>query len=69
MPTTILNQNQFISNYILELNLPYSSADGKYKINDYYIPLNFKQYHRNESSENLPKKFLDKNELAMELIS
>ena len=26
MPTTILNQNEFISNYILELNLPYSSA-------------------------------------------
>lgn len=25
MPTIILNQNQFISNHILELNLPYSS--------------------------------------------
>ncbi|EMU52602.1 IS701 family transposase [Clostridium butyricum] len=40
-----------------------------YKINDCSIPLNFKQYHRKESSKKLSKKFLDKNELAMELIS
>ena len=33
MPTTILNQNQFISNYILELNLPYSSAIKNHMIN------------------------------------
>ena len=26
MLTTILNQNEVINNYILELNLPYSSA-------------------------------------------
>ena len=40
-----------------------------YKIKDYSIPLNFKQYHRKESSKKLSKKFLDKNELAMELIN
>ncbi|VDG71250.1 transposase, IS4 [Clostridium carnis] len=40
-----------------------------YKINDYSIPLNFRQYHRKESSKKLSKKFLDKNELAMELIN
>ena len=40
-----------------------------YKINDYSIPLDFRQYHRKESSKKLSKKFLDKNELAMELIN
>ncbi|CAG9706717.1 IS701 family transposase [Clostridium neonatale] len=40
-----------------------------YKINDYSIPLDFGQYHRKESSKKLSKKFLDKNELAMELIN
>ena len=40
-----------------------------YKINDYSIPLDFRQYHREESSKKLSKKFLDKNELAMELIN
>ena len=33
MPTTILNQNQFISNYILELNLPYSSTIKNHMVN------------------------------------
>lgn len=33
MLTTILNQNQFVSNYILELNLPYSSAIKNHMIN------------------------------------
>ncbi|CAG9701473.1 hypothetical protein CNEO_10007 [Clostridium neonatale] len=33
MPTTILNQNQFISKYILELNLPYSSAIKNHMVN------------------------------------
>ena len=33
MLTTILNQNEFISNYILELNLPYSSAIKNHMIN------------------------------------
>ncbi|CAG9709045.1 IS701 family transposase [Clostridium neonatale] len=40
-----------------------------YKINDYSIPLDFRQYHRKESSKKLSKKFLDKNELVMELIN
>lgn len=40
-----------------------------YKINDYSIPLDFRQYHRKESSKKLSKKFLDKNELAMELMN
>lgn len=40
-----------------------------YKINDYSIPLDFRQYHRKESNKKLSKKFLDKNELAMELIN
>lgn len=31
--------------------------------------MNFKQYHRKESYKKLSKKFLDKNELAMELIN
>ena len=42
---------------------------SNYKINDYSIPLDFRQYHRKESSKKLSKKFLDKNELAMELIN
>ncbi|OOM75009.1 hypothetical protein CLPUN_34460 [Clostridium puniceum] len=33
MLTTILNQNELISNYILELNLPYSSALKNHMIN------------------------------------
>ena len=33
MLTTILNQNEFISNYILELNLPYSSAIKNHMVN------------------------------------
>ncbi|CAG9706860.1 IS701 family transposase [Clostridium neonatale] len=40
-----------------------------YKINDYSIPLDFRQYHRKESSKKLSKNFLDKNEFAMELIN
>ncbi len=33
MLTTILNQNESINNYILELNLPYSSALKNHMIN------------------------------------
>ncbi len=40
-----------------------------YKINDYSIPLNFKQYQRKEYIKNNPKKFQDKQQFAMELIN
>lgn len=33
MLTTILNQNEFISNYTLELNLPYFSAVKNHMVN------------------------------------
>jgi len=33
MLTTILSQNEFISNYILELNLSYSSAIKNHMVN------------------------------------
>ena len=33
MLTTILNQNKFISNYILELNLPYYSVIKNHMVN------------------------------------
>ena len=49
--------------------LSHCLVTSHYKINDYSIPLDFRQYHRKESSKKLSKKFLDKNELAMELIN
>ena len=48
---------------------PHCLVTSHCKINDYSIPLDFRQYHRKESSKKLSKKFLDKNELAMELIN
>lgn len=40
-----------------------------YRINDYSIPLNFKQYQRKKVFKNNPKKFKDKQQLAIELIN
>jgi|GEM_PF-6434440 len=40
-----------------------------YRINDYSIPPNFKQYQRKEALKNNLKKFQDKQQLAIELIS
>ncbi|GKX65198.1 hypothetical protein rsdtw13_04560 [Clostridium sp. TW13] len=40
-----------------------------YTINDYSIPLNFKQYQRKKVFKNNPKKFRDKQQLAIELIN
>lgn len=40
-----------------------------YTINDYSIPLNFKQYQRKKAFKNNPKEFKDKQQLAIELIN
>ncbi len=47
----------------------HSLVTSHYTINDYSIPLNFKQYQRKKALKNNPKKFKDKQQLAMELIN
>lgn len=76
-----LSKKDTSTKHIEGLDFHNSHADGNksmwshclvtshYKINDYSIPLNFKQYQRKEYLKNNPRKFQDKQQLAMELIN